>query len=58
MDKFLLARRSMRTDGMVAGFFLIMTLAMVGLDAALGAACMAFIAGIYLQRLGQARQKL
>jgi hypothetical protein len=58
MDKFLQACRGKPTDAVAAGFFLAMTLAMVGLDATLGAACMAFIAGIYLQRLGERREEL
>ena len=58
MSKFLDTFKSKPTDAVVAGFFLIMTLAMVGFGAALGAAAMAFVAGIYWQRFDQAQQKL
>ncbi|QNE07748.1 hypothetical protein [Croceicoccus marinus] len=54
MDKFLQVCRS----PFASGFFLIMTLLMVSVGNAVGAASMAFIAGITLQRLGQARQRL
>ena len=57
MDKFLRACSSKPWDAAAVGFFLVMILAMVARDASTGAAAMAFLAGIFLQRLGTPREE-